>query len=946
MFRRDFFAILAFSLLLFAVYVQASEPPIAVPDPPAGPAISIAPVELAPPPQVHRLGGEAGAALASHSLTQIQGLGENLSKAALCKPESAQTTRLLAAQGQLVLAQERLKNHLQCPDLSPQHEQRLRLLLASTLNPKEAPQALLDALAPLSDLDIDDNLAYLRAEAQLALGQHEDAHRLFSSITDDRYAPHYHEARVGAAMALFQAEKFKEAINALDEVIDDYREYPLRERLFLTRAMAYQQLERFDKAVLDFETVVFYWPYKDAASEAQAALESLADQGIKMRHRSVDERYDRARELRLMKHWDLADRAFRTLLDEIKTQSGHSERENEIWLQLALNDYGRSHYEDALVSLRLLAKAHEEGQGRGTSESYVYKLIARCHENSGRFEEALEAVKKRDAHLSDRSQRELMASFLKDNGRYAEAAKLLDGLLSESKKRTWDYAFVIYKAGRLKEARELLSDLRQHSSGTTRARYTYFLAKTELARGKHERAIELFKQLAEVRAGEYYGIQAINRLLELGINPHHTQLTPSSLAVAQQDSKQAAPPIVLAATSSASASSAPAAQTHAPTQPHSAPGQFYWDGPPFITPHQGPKTQFAVANEGHTPWLSAYSVGPNYHHKLEAFANRWGELFPRARRASKLFAGGFYHQARLEMRNVALEFRLLDDKSRAPKATSPYHFSLKLDTPLTDRRTQKQGFWGLKNTPRLFPVPANKEAKAKLAERQGAIIKQKDSIQEDLILALKEVGDYQMVRRFGLATYSKRSDLLDPEERPKWQMVYPRAFPRLVQENAKMRDLSPYYIWALMKVESSFNPDSISYADARGLLQVIPKTGIKCAVTLGVDEYGPHDLLNEEISIFFGAWYFSALLHKFHGQPLLAFAGYNGGPHNVARWLTKRGHALSMDEFVETIPFTQSRNYAKKVYRFTALYLRLYERQHHLYIGNELNTDFLVDPNY
>ena len=127
---------------------------------------------------------------------------------------------------------------------------------------------------------------------------------------------------------------------------------------------------------------------------------------------------------------------------------------------------------------------------------------------------------------------------------------------------------------------------------------------------------------------------------------------------------------------------------------------------------------------------------------------------------------------------------------------------------------------------------------------------------------------------------------------------------------------------------------------------MIPKTGIKCATTLGVNEFGHHDLLDERLSIKFGTWYFAELVKKFDGQEMLAMAGYNGGPHNVARWLTARGSSMDMDAFVETIPFDQARNYAKKVTRFVGLYRKLYEKKEMLYIGNELNPRFRTHPNY
>ena len=149
-----------------------------------------------------------------------------------------------------------------------------------------------------------------------------------------------------------------------------------------------------------------------------------------------------------------------------------------------------------------------------------------------------------------------------------------------------------------------------------------------------------------------------------------------------------------------------------------------------------------------------------------------------------------------------------------------------------------------------------------------------------------------------------------------------------------------------MNVESGFNPDSVSHANARGLLQVIPMTGIKIATSIGQDPYGPYDLMDYQVSIRFGVWYFARLVEKFHGRHFLAMAGYNGGPHQVARWLTQRGTAMDLDAFVETIPFNEARNYVQKATRYLGVYQRIYEGSARLYVGNRLDGRFLPQPNY
>ena len=327
-----------------------------------------------------------------------------------------------------------------------------------------------------------------------------------------------------------------------------------------------------------------------------------------------------------------------------------------------------------------------------------------------------------------------------------------------------------------------------------------------------------------------------------------------------------------------------------------------------------------------------------------------GELFPELERSYWLFYAGWNVEARRVIRDVALEFRTLDNRSRASGA--PHELSHRRWAYLIDnrRRSDRADWWGMEPDDDLlrFPVPDDGDAKQELLERQQAIFDNRDELRPLLVDAFREVGDYHMVRRFALddARWTRQSPRSD-SVREQWKMAYPRAFPDLVIPLAEKHNINPYLIWSLMLVESSFNPDSISIADALGLLQVLPRTGLKIADLFGADDFGPFDLLEQEHSIEPGIFYFSRLVEKFHGQELLAFAGYNGGPHRVSGWLDMRGHQMPHDEFIEEIPFDQSRDYAKKTLRFLYTYLQLYEDYDEgLYVGQNLRTDYLPQPDF
>jgi len=116
-----------------------------------------------------------------------------------------------------------------------------------------------------------------------------------------------------------------------------------------------------------------------------------------------------------------------------------------------------------------------------------------------------------------------------------------------------------------------------------------------------------------------------------------------------------------------------------------------------------------------------------------------------------------------------------------------------------------------------------------------------------------------------------------------------------------------------MAIESAFSPFVVSSAGAMGLLQIMPRTGWRIARALGRPGFHLDDLFCPEVNLRFGIWYLAALVERFRGQLPLALAGYNGGPHNIQRWLRARKTVPELDAFVEEIPFTETRAYVKKV---------------------------------
>jgi soluble lytic murein transglycosylase len=181
-------------------------------------------------------------------------------------------------------------------------------------------------------------------------------------------------------------------------------------------------------------------------------------------------------------------------------------------------------------------------------------------------------------------------------------------------------------------------------------------------------------------------------------------------------------------------------------------------------------------------------------------------------------------------------------------------------------------------------------------------------------------------------TYSGSALKMDPSgestTRKWWETVYPRAYREFIEKYSPSGDDPPYYLYTIMQKESAYNPHDVSYADAIGLLQMIPPTSKRVALRIDT-EYTDDVLYDPEGNIRFGAWYIGHLLQKFKGQIPLGAGSYNAGPRAMMKWVKMHGtHPL--DEFIELTPYVQTREYMKKVLDIYSRYLWLYEKQDYL----------------
>jgi soluble lytic murein transglycosylase len=158
--------------------------------------------------------------------------------------------------------------------------------------------------------------------------------------------------------------------------------------------------------------------------------------------------------------------------------------------------------------------------------------------------------------------------------------------------------------------------------------------------------------------------------------------------------------------------------------------------------------------------------------------------------------------------------------------------------------------------------------------------------------------------------------------RPIWEVAYPRPYAAIVPGAAERFGIPPHLAYAIMREESAFKPNVSSPAAAYGLMQLIVPTAKTVAAPLGLP-FDERALKTPAINITLGSRFLGVLTRRFAYDPLLAIPGYNAGPGAPERWVDARPNA-DFDVFVESIPYTETREYTKRVMKTMAAYAVLY----------------------
>jgi soluble lytic murein transglycosylase len=152
-----------------------------------------------------------------------------------------------------------------------------------------------------------------------------------------------------------------------------------------------------------------------------------------------------------------------------------------------------------------------------------------------------------------------------------------------------------------------------------------------------------------------------------------------------------------------------------------------------------------------------------------------------------------------------------------------------------------------------------------------------------------------------------------------WRILFPEPWWDTIKAESAKNNLDPYLVASLIRQESEFSPTVISHANAYGLMQLLPSVGKQMAREEGLTHFETFQLLDPATNIRLGTRYLRQTLDKFGGQTEYALAAYNAGDDRVLDWQAA-GPYRGIDEFVESIPFTETREYVEAILRNREIY--------------------------
>ena len=152
--------------------------------------------------------------------------------------------------------------------------------------------------------------------------------------------------------------------------------------------------------------------------------------------------------------------------------------------------------------------------------------------------------------------------------------------------------------------------------------------------------------------------------------------------------------------------------------------------------------------------------------------------------------------------------------------------------------------------------------------------------------------------------------------------VYPVEYETYIRVHAEENGIPPAYAAAVILAESSYRPEAVSSADARGLMQLLPSTGEWIAGKYG-DAFSEEDLFDPETNIKYGCWYLGFLMERYEGDMRCASSAFHAGQGNVDKWLENPEYSTD-GKHLDVIPYESTETYVERVLKYYEKYEEIY----------------------
>ncbi len=235
---------------------------------------------------------------------------------------------------------------------------------------------------------------------------------------------------------------------------------------------------------------------------------------------------------------------------------------------------------------------------------------------------------------------------------------------------------------------------------------------------------------------------------------------------------------------------------------------------------------------------------------------------------------------------------------------------------------------GSKKPPRVKQLMHLRLFEDALTELQGMV--KRDSTNRldhyyNLVFCFEKLKRFQQAHRYAdrLSSFKSLRTANNAMPIELYQLLYPLYYTDHLEKHTTKYEIDPLFVAAMIREESRFNANIVSYAGAIGLMQIMPANGPEFASRLKIPRFNTRMLYNPDINIQMGAWYMKNLMNQFDNNHLLVAGAYNGGPGRMQRWLNRK-QIPDLDEFVEDIWLDQTRRHIKKVIDSYIIYQELY----------------------